>query len=77
MVGKSRNFQIHILLKADRRHPRDYPHTPPDYRRKDKCLALLMTTLYSEFEGNGLLVKQVSTDKKHTDPRTDATKYII
>ncbi len=51
---------FYLKLKADRPHPQDYPHTPPDYRRTDKCLGLLMTTLSSEFEGNGLLLHSAS-----------------
>ncbi len=26
---------MNIELKADRPHPRDYPHTPTDYRHTD------------------------------------------
>ncbi len=29
-------------LNADRPHPRNYPHTPTDYRHTDKHLRLLM-----------------------------------
>ncbi len=41
-------------LKADRPHPRDYPHTPPDYGHTDKTVGLVRTTLYFKFEGNCL-----------------------
>ena len=30
-------------LKADRLHPRDYPHMPTEYRHTDKHLRLVMT----------------------------------
>ncbi len=32
-------------LKADRRHPRDYPHMPTDNRHTDKHLRLVMTPI--------------------------------
>ena len=32
-------------LKADRPHPRDFPHTPSDYRHTDKHLRLIMTLI--------------------------------
>ncbi len=31
-------------LKADRPHPRDYSPTPPDHRRTDKTLGLVLHT---------------------------------
>ena len=33
------------MLKADRLHPRDYPHRPTDYRHTDKHLRLEMTLI--------------------------------
>ncbi len=36
---------LHSQLKADRPHPRDYPHTPTDYRHTDKHLRLVMTPI--------------------------------
>ncbi len=33
---------IYLQLKADRPHPRDYPHTPTDFRHTDKHLRLVM-----------------------------------
>ncbi len=35
-VWTDRLHQIALLLKADRPHPRNYPHTPTDYRHTDK-----------------------------------------
>ncbi len=43
--------KVHIMtekhnkarLKADRPHPRNYPHTPTNYRHTDKHLTLVMT----------------------------------
>ena len=32
-------------LKADRPHPRNYPHTPTGYRHTDKHLRLVMTPI--------------------------------
>ncbi len=32
-------------LKADRQHPRNYPHTPTDYRHTDEHLRLIMTPI--------------------------------
>ncbi len=32
-------------LKADRPHPRNYPHTPTDYRHTNKHLRLVMTPI--------------------------------
>ena len=48
-------------LKADRLHPRNYPHTPTDYRHIDNPLRLVME------------VKRVSQESAHrrTNGRTD------
>ncbi len=35
-------------LKADRPHPRNYPHTPTDHRHTDKHFRLVMTLLCSK-----------------------------
>ncbi len=63
-----------IKLKADRPHPRYYPHTPPDYRHTDKHLRLVMTFIalcpYT-------VVVLYNVPWVHPDGRTDATKYII
>ena len=34
-----------LLLKADRPHPRNYPHGPTDYRHIDKHLRLVMAPI--------------------------------
>ncbi len=34
-------------LKADRPHPRDYPHTPTDYRYTDKHFGLVIALRFS------------------------------
>ena len=39
VILKSVSYQ----LKGDRLHPRDYPHTPTDYRHTDKQLRLVMS----------------------------------
>ena len=36
---------FHPKLKADQPHPRDYPHTPTNYRHTDKHLRLVMTPI--------------------------------
>ncbi len=62
-------------LKADRPHPRNYSHTPTNYRHTDKHLKLVMTPI-------ALYCSAVRADadgrtERRTDRRTDATKYII
>ena len=37
-------------LKADRPHPRNYPHMPTDHRHTDKHFRLVMTLLCSKQE---------------------------
>ena len=37
------NMEAFILLKANRLHPRNYPHAPTDYRHTVKHLRLVMT----------------------------------
>ncbi len=49
-------FNDIVKLKADQPHPRDYLHTPPDYKHTDKTLGPVMTPLYSKFEHNCLLL---------------------
>ena len=53
-------------LKADRLHPRDYPHTPNNYRHTDKHLRLVSGS-----------AGRVVTDGQTDGGRTGATKYII
>ncbi len=36
---------LKIKLKADRPHPRDYPHTSTNYRHTDKHLRQVMTAI--------------------------------
>ena len=50
-----------------------YPHTPTDHRHTDKHFKLVMTLLCSKL---AILSFAARTDR-HTDRRTDATKYII
>ena len=67
-------------LEADRLHPLDYPHTPPDYRQTDNTLGPVLTTLYSKFEGNCLLLHSTSQAPNidtHMNEWTDTTKYIM
>ena len=52
---------IYLLLKADRPHPRNYPHTPTDYRHTDKHLRLVMAPIALNF----------SFHDRWTDGRTD------
>ncbi len=49
-------------LKADWPHPRDYQPMPPDYRHTDKNPRTGMTTLYSKFEGNCLLLHSAQAE---------------
>ena len=51
-----------LTLKADRQHPRSYPHMPSDYRHTDKHLRLVKR--FSRERGHG------RTDRR-TDGRTD------
>ncbi len=42
-----RSFTDHSpKLKADRPHPRHYPHTPTNYRHTDKHLRLVMALIH-------------------------------
>ena len=43
-------------LKADQPPPLGYLPMPPDYRHTDKCLGLIMTTIYSKFEDDYVLL---------------------
>ncbi len=54
-------------LKADRPHPRNYPHTPTDHRHTDKHFRLVMTFLCSKV---AVFNRRAHTDKR-TDRRTD------
>ncbi len=51
-----------LILKADRLHPLNYPHTPTDYRHTDNHLEL--ESAHKQTDGR-------------TDRQTDVTKYII
>ncbi len=39
------HFPLHDILKADRPHPRNYPHAPTNYIHTDKHLRLVMTLI--------------------------------
>ena len=38
-----------VIIKADRPHPPDYPHKPPDYRYTDKVYGLIIVLLAPDF----------------------------
>ena len=44
--GKLVSNKKYPELKADRPHPRNYPHTPTDYRHTDNHLRLVMEGRY-------------------------------
>ncbi len=58
-------------LKADRPHPRNYPHAPTDYRRTDKHLRLVIPTI-ALYCTNGSAVRAHANGQTHghTDTRT-------
>ncbi len=61
-------------LKADRPHPRDYPHMPTNFRDRDKHLRLVLRSVVGMAHvlrsTNGSGVYSSSTDGQ-TDRRTD------
>ncbi len=71
--------RIIIKLKADRPHPRNYPHTATDYRHTDKHLRLVMVVgqTVQPWERTRTDGQTDGRTDGQTDRRTDATKYII
>ncbi len=62
-------------IKADRPHPRNYPHTPTDDRHTYQHLRLAIA-LIALYWSNGSAWGRTQMDRR-TDRRMDATKYII
>ncbi len=67
------------LIKADRPHPRYYPHTPTNYRHTDKLprLAMIPIALCCTRQSRAIRAQTRQQTDGRTDGRTDATKYII
>ncbi len=65
------------LLKADRPHPHNYPHTPTDYGHTDKHLRLVMAPIALNCSRESVRRRTDGQMDGRTDGRTDATKYII
>ncbi len=72
------NLQHVTSIKADRPHPRNYPHMSTDYRHTDKPPRLVMVPI-----GLNPAEPAISCESVHrrtdgrTDRRKDATKYIF